>query len=214
MCGFLLNSLPQAMAAEKVHMSISNSDDSVILYDTSGTMLNSGSAMLGTLAGAWSYDSQGWFDGSKYYTQEELSYSQLASISNSFATATLTNMAPESNGSISEGGMFSLSGNYETGSSFDGKSMYIKIASDSGFSIFLLQSAKDTPLLFPSTRVEDLVYDWQTEAAADLEFPYYVTCILGGHRADGGFQLLVPEPATATLGLLGLAALMMRRRRQ
>ena len=49
------------------------------------------------------------------------------------------------------------------------------------------------------------------DKAAALGSEWYVECILG-HNTPDGFQL-IPEPATATLGLLGLAALMMRRRR-
>lgn len=217
-CGLLCGSLPQASAVN-VHMNVANDADrenpTIPFYHISGQPLDNGAAMLGTLEGSgWSYDTSSnlWYDGNRSYQQNDLSFSQLASIQNGFRN-TLTETG--NSGSISNGGLFSLSGEYTLDSALDGKPMYVKIESDSGFAIFLIQS-KDpigAPATYPSTIPGmEPAYDFQLEAAADQDFPYYVTCILGKDYNDG-FQLLVPEPATATLSLLGLAALMMRRKR-
>lgn len=217
-CGLLCGSLPQASAVN-VHMNVVNDDGegnpTIPFYNISGQSLDNGAAMLGTLEGSnWSYNTSSnlWYDGNTSYQQNELSFSQLVSIKNGFRN-TLTETG--GSGSINNGGLFSLSGEYTLDSALDGKPMYVKIESDSGFAIFLIQS-KDpsgSPATYPSTIPGmDPTYDFQLETAADKDFPYYVTCILGKDY-NGGFQLLVPEPATATLSLLGLAALMMRRKR-
>lgn len=223
LCAFALfaTAVPQVLAAN-VHMNVSNDNGAegpvIPLYDISGQALNNGAAMLGTLEGSgWSYDVQSnlWNDGHDSYNQNDLTFSQLAKIRTGFRS-TLIDIDSTQSGAISNGGLFSLSGNYTIDSALSGKPIYIKVQSDSGFSIFLVQS-KDTtgsPATWPSDFTNNISYDFQPESSVDLpDFPYYVTCILG-NTYNGGFQLLVPEPATATLSLLGLAALMVRRRRK
>lgn len=47
------------------------------------------------------------------------------------------------------------------------------------------------------------------------ELDYYTECILGNiNLQNNTIQLLIPEPATATMSLLGLTALMVRRKRK
>ncbi len=58
---------------------------------------------------------------------------------------------------------------------------------------------------------------WLTtkEQALTNELDYYTECILGNiNLQNNTIQLLIPEPATATMSLLGLTALMVRRKRK
>lgn len=216
-----MTAVPQVLAVD-VHMNISNDNGNqeplIPLYDTSGQALNNGAAMLGTLEGSgWTYDVQSnlWNDGQKSYAQKDLTFSQLVSIQTGFRS-TLTSIDSDQSGTISNGGQFSLSGNYTIDSALSGKPIYVKVQSDSGFSIFLVQSKDPTgsPATWPSDFTNEIFYDFQLESSVEMpDFPYYVTCILGD-TYNNGFQLLVPEPATATLSLLGMAALMVRRRRK
>lgn len=58
---------------------------------------------------------------------------------------------------------------------------------------------------------------WLTtkEQALTNDLDYYAECILGNINLENNtIQLLIPEPATAAMSLLGLAALMVRRKRK
>lgn len=58
---------------------------------------------------------------------------------------------------------------------------------------------------------------WLTtkEQALINDLDYYTECILGNINLENNtIQLLIPEPATTTMSLLGLTALMVRRKRK
>lgn len=160
-------------------------------------------------------------NGGNEYDQGNLSYSQIVDIRNNFVST--LNISPSDNGSITNGGLFSLSGSYQqpTGLALENTPLYLMVGNGSTIdvsteiAVFVFRKTEDGNLAtypsdpdFPGSNYLDFL---SRDKAVALESEWYVECILG-HNTPDGFQL-IPEPATATLGLLGLAALMMRRRR-
>lgn len=92
---------------------ISNEENyNTSIADTLGIPLSSGCAMLGTLTN-WNYNFNDakWANGGNEYDQGNLSYSQIVDIRNNFVST--LNISPSDNGSITNGGLFSLSGSYQ-----------------------------------------------------------------------------------------------------
>lgn len=92
---------------------ISNEEDyNTSIADTLGIPLSSGCAMLGTLTN-WNYNFNDvkWANGGNEYDQGNLSYSQIVDIRNNFVST--LNVSSSDNGSITNGGLFSLSGSYQ-----------------------------------------------------------------------------------------------------
>lgn len=202
---------------------ISNEENyNTSIADTLGIPISSGCAMLGTLTN-WNYNFNDakWANGGNEYDQGNLSYSQIVDIRNNFVST--LNISPSDNGSITNGGLFSLSGSYQqpTGLALENTPLYLMVGNGSTIdvsteiAVFVFRKTEDGNLAtypsdpdFPGSNYLDFL---SRDKAVALESEWYVECILG-HNTPDGFQL-IPEPATATLGLLGLAALMMRRRR-
>ncbi|MEE0764471.1 PEP-CTERM sorting domain-containing protein [Akkermansia sp.] len=202
---------------------ISNEEDyNTSIADTLGIPLSSGCAMLGTLTN-WNYNFNDakWANGGNEYDQGNLSYSQIVDIRNNFVST--LNISPSDNGSITNGGLFSLSGSYQqpAGLTLENTPLYLMVGNGSTIdvsteiAVFVFRKTEDGNLAtypsdpdFPGSNYLDFL---SRDKAVALKSEWYAECILG-HNTPDGFQL-IPEPATATLGLLGLAALMMRRRR-
>ena len=183
------------------------------IFDASGHSRENGSAMLGHLTSStWSFDLvNGNIQWSRDNTPvDQLSYSQMVEIRQSFASS-LSDVSPEYPGAITNNGQFSLSGTVASG--LEGKPIVLLITngdSSAEFSLFAFRNVTTGELaLYPGVVGDDmqLFFGSQEEAAAE-GYDWYITPLLGDD-----FNLVVPEPATATLSLLGLAALMMRRRR-
>ena len=202
-------------------INITNNDPSAYhLTNSLGQSLNEGSAMLGIFnSDSWSYntDTSKWtFEGNSY-DQGNLTYSQLADIRNSFHN-TLTNIPEEQNGSVTNG-FFTLGGQYQAPSSLDTPVYLMVTGADGDLAVFVFKSTTTDDAILNYSDLDpsspSLFELWLTSKDQVTEQSYYAECILGNVNLENGtVQLLVPEPATATLGLLGLAALMMRRRRQ
>lgn len=201
-----------------VDIYISNDDSPAYsLTNSLGQPLDKGMAMLGAFnSSTWSYDMENhkWNFGSDSYTQDQLKYSDLVAMQNNFNN-TLTNIPEEQNGTISTGGSFNLSGQYSSTSSTS--PAYLMVTGDTGeLAIFVFKSTTDDSVLNYSditSSMADSLELWLVNKASGSD--YYAECILGNVNLErNSIQLLVPEPATATLSLLGLAALMMRRRRR
>lgn len=183
------------------------------IFDASGHVLENGSAMLGYLTdNTWSFDLVGGkIEWSKSGTPAgQLSYSQMAEIRQSFTTS-LSSVSPEYPGAITNGGQFSLSGTLASG--LEGKPIVLLISNDDSpgeFSLFTFQHVETGVLAkYPGIMGDDMSFFFGSQQEAMAQgYDWYVTPIF-----NDDFQLVIPEPATATLSLLGLAALMMRRRR-
>lgn len=191
------------------------------LINSLGQSLNGGKAILGAFnSDTWSYDmkSSKWMFEGESYRQDQLTYSQLVNMQNSF-TNTLTSIPEEQDGTVTNGS-FDLTGAYETPSTLT-TPVYLMVTGETGeLAVFVFKKIADDSVLtysdvdFSTTNLFDL---WLTtqDRAPQLGCNYYMDCILGNVDTDRSeIQLLIPEPATATLGLLGLAALMTRRRRR
>lgn len=221
--------LTGTLAQADVHFFVDNDSANINLFDSNGAALNSGSAMLGSMENSlWSYDftNSVWSNNGNTYTQDELTGSQLEEIKSGF-TPTLTNLDANQNGLIDNGGNFALSGTYAPPSeSVNNSTVYLMIsdslslADSFEFAIFVFRKWDDDSLRqYPGslTGIDDVFLSMLTPEQATEYEDYYVSCILGS-PLNGGFTLVsgggaIPEPATATLGLLGLVALTMRRKR-
>lgn len=183
------------------------------IFDASGHSLENGAALLGHLTSStWSFDLvNGNIQWSRDNTPvDQLTYSQMVEIRQSFASS-LSSVSPEYPGTITSNGQFSLSGTITSG--LEGKPIVLLITSADSpaeFSMVAFRNVTTGELaLYPGVVGDDMQFFFgsQEEAAAE-GYDWYATPLLGDD-----FNLVVPEPATATLSLLGLAALMMRRRR-
>ena len=205
-------------AASAVTLTVHNVEengDSYItpIFDASGYSLQNGSALLGYLQdNTWSFDLVGGkIEWSKNGTStEQLSYSQMAEIRQSFTTS-LSSVSPEYPGSITNGGKFSLSGTLASG--LEGKPIVLMISNNDSpgeFSLFTFQHVETGELAkYPGVVGENMIFIFGSQEETIAQgFEWYVTPLF-----SDDFHLVIPEPATATLSLLGLAALMMRRRR-
>lgn len=182
------------------------------IFDASGHSLENGSAMLGYLTdNTWSFDLVGgkieWLKSGTPAGQ--LSYSQMAEIRQSFTTS-LSSVSPEYPGAIANGGKFSLSGTLASG--LEGKPIVLLISNNDSpgeFSLFTFQHVETGALAkYPGIMGDDMLFLFGSQEEAITQgYDWYVTPLFNDEF------YLVPEPATATLSLLGLAALMMRRRR-
>lgn len=191
------------------------------LINSLGQSLNGGKAILGAFnSDTWSYDmeSSKWMFEGESYRQDQLTYSQLVNMQNSF-TNTLTSIPKYQDGTVTNGS-FDLTGAYETPSTLT-TPVYLMVTGETGeLAVFVFKKIADDSVLtysdvdFSTSHLFDLGLTTQ-DRATELGYSYYMDCILGNVDRDlRTIQLLVPEPATATLGLLGLAALMTRRRRR
>ena len=199
---------------------ISNDDSSAYsLINSLGEPLNEGNAILGTFSsGTWSYDvtTSRWNFQGNSYAQDQLKYSDLMSMQNNFTSA-LTNIPEEQNGGVADG-RFNLSGDYSSSLT---SSVYLMVTGQDGeTALFVFKDVSSDSLLnydnidISGTETFDL---WLTtkEQALTNELDYYTECILGNiNLQNNTIQLLIPEPATATMSLLGLTALMVRRKRK
>ena len=182
------------------------------ILDASGHSLQNGSAMLGYLQDStWSFDLvDGKIEWSKNSTPAgQLSYSQMAEIRQSFTTS-LSAVSPEYPGAITNGGQFSLSGTLASG--LEGKPIVLLVNNDDSpgeFSMFTFRNVDTGELAkYPGVVGNDMTFFFGSQADAITEgYEWYAIPLF-----NDNFNL-VPEPATATLSLLGLAELMMRRRR-
>lgn len=183
------------------------------ISDASGHSLANGSAMLGHLASStWSFDLT---DGNIQWSRDNtpvdrLTYSQMVEIRQSFASS-LSAVSPEYPGTITNGGQFSLSGTLASG--LEGKPIVLLINNDDSpaeFSLFAFRNVTTGELaLYPGVVGDDMQFFFGSQEEAAVQgYDWYATPLLGDD-----FNLVVPEPATATLSLFGLVALMMRRRR-
>ncbi|WP_302014228.1 PEP-CTERM sorting domain-containing protein [uncultured Akkermansia sp.] len=190
------------------------------MINSLGQSLNEGKAILGAFnSDSWSYEKSQWKFEGKSYNQDELTYSQLVDMQNSF-TSTLApeSISEEQDGTVTNG-TFTLNGIYKTPPSSLTTPVYLMVTGKTGeLAVFVFRSVtNDSVLTYENLNLSnlsplDLCLLPKTEASAG---GYYMDCILGNVDRDlSTIQLLVPEPATATLGLLGLAALMTRRRRR
>ena len=188
---------------------ISNDDSSAYsLINSLGEPLNAGNAILGT-SSRWN------FQGNSY-AQDQLKYSDLMSMQNNFTSA-LTNIPEEQNGGVADG-RFNLSGDYSSSLT---SPVYLMVTGQDGeTALFVFKDVSSDSLLnydnidISGTETFDL---WLTtkEQALTNELDYYTECILGNiNLQNNTIQLLIPEPATATMSLLGLTALMVRRKRK
>lgn len=184
------------------------------IFDASGHSLDNGSAMLGHLTSStWSFDINplnNKIEWSRDNTPvNQLSYSQMAEIRQSFTTS-LSTVSLEYPGTITNNGQFSLSGTLASG--LEGKPIVLLITNDDApgeFSLFTFRKVETGELAkYPSVVGDDMMFLFGSqEEAVTQSYDWYVAPLF-----TDDFHL-VPEPATATLSLLGLAALMMRRRR-
>ena len=195
---------------------ISNDDSSAYsLINSLGEPLNAGNAILGTFSsGTWSYDvtTSRWNFQGNSYAQDQLKYSDLMSMQNNFTSA-LTNIPEEQNGGVADG-RFNLSGDYSSSLT---SPVYLMVTGQDGeTALFVFKDVSSDSLLnydnidISGTETFDL---WLTtkEQALTNELDYYTECILGNiNLQNNTIQLLIPEPATATMSLLGLTALMVR----
>lgn len=113
-------------------------------------------------------------------------------------------------GAITNGGQFSLSGTLASG--LEGKPIVLLVNNDDSpgeFSMFTFRNVDTGELAkYPGVVGNDMTFFFGSQADAIIEgYEWYAIPLF-----NDNFNL-VPEPATATLSLLGLAALMMRRRR-
>ena len=155
------------------------------------------------------------FQGNSY-AQDQLKYSDLMSMQNNFTSA-LTNIPEEQNGVVADG-RFNLSGDYSSSLT---SPVYLMVTGQDGeTALFVFKDVSSDSLLnydnidISGTETFDL---WLTtkEQALTNELDYYTECILGNiNLQNNTIQLLIPEPATATMSLLGLTALMVRRKRK
>lgn len=183
------------------------------IFDASGHSLENGAALLGHLTSStWSFDLvNGNIQWSRNNTPvDQLTYSQMVEIRQSFASS-LSSVSPDEKGSIINNGQFSLSGTITSG--LEGKPIVLLITSADSpaeFSMVAFRNVTTGELaLYPGVVGDDMQFFFGSrEEAAAEDYDWYATPLLGDD-----FNLVVPEPATATLSLLGLAALMMRRRR-
>lgn len=183
---------------------ISNDDSSAYsLINSLGEPLNAGNAILGTFSsGTWSYDvtTSRWNFQGNSYAQDQLKYSDLMSMQNNFTSA-LTNIPEEQNGGVADG-RFNLSGDYSSSLT---SPVYLMVTGQDGDYDNIDISGTETFDLWLTTK----------EQALTNELDYYTECILGNiNLQNNTIQLLIPEPATATMSLLGLTALMVRRKRK
>lgn len=203
--------------ASATTLTVYNEDDygesyNTPIFDASGHSLQNGSAMLGHLASStWSFDLvNGKIEWSNNNTPvDQLSYSQMAEIRQSFTTS-LSAVSPEYPSTITNNGQFSLSGTLASG--LEGKPIVLLITNDDSpgeFSLFTFRNVETGELAkYPGAVGDDMMFFFGSQEEAIAQgYDWYVTPLF-----NDDFHL-VPEPATATLGLLGLAALMMRRRR-
>ncbi|WP_297667678.1 PEP-CTERM sorting domain-containing protein [uncultured Akkermansia sp.] len=200
---------------------ISNDDPSAYsLTNSLGNPLNAGNAVLGAFnRNTWSYDvtSRQWNFQGNSYAQDQLKYSDLMSMQNNF-TSTLTNIPEEQNGSVTDGS-FNLSGDY---SSYTPTSpVYLMVTGQDGETAFFVfkNASSDSLLNYDNIKISgNEPFDlWLTtkEQALINDLDYYTECILGNINLENNtIQLLIPEPATTSMSLLGLAALMVRRKRK
>lgn len=133
----------------------------------------------------------------------------MAEIRQSFTTS-LSAVSPEYPGAITNGGQFSLSGTLASG--LEGKPIVLLVNNDDSpgeFSMFTFRNVDTGELAkYPGVVGNDMTFFFGSQADAITEgYEWYAIPLF-----NDNFNL-VPEPATATLSLLGLAALMMRRRR-
>lgn len=183
------------------------------IFDASGHSLENGSAMLGYLTdNTWSFDLVGGkIEWSKNGTPAgQLSYSQMAEIRQSFTTS-LSSVSQEYPGTTTNGGQFSLSGTLASG--LEGKPIVLMISNNDSpgeFSLFAFQNVETGELAkYPGVVGDDMMFFFGSQEEASTQgYDWYVAPLF-----NNDFHLVIPEPATATLSLLGLAALMMRRRR-
>lgn len=183
------------------------------IFDASGHSLENGAALLGHLTSStWSFDLvNGNIQWSRNNTPvDQLTYSQMVEIRQSFASS-LSSVSPDEKGSIINNGQFTLSGTITSG--LEGKPIVLLITSADSpaeFSMVAFRNVTTGELaLYPGVVGDDMQFFFGSrEEAAAEDYDWYATPLLGDD-----FNLVVPEPATATLSLLGLAALMMRRRR-
>lgn len=202
-------------------LNVSNADPSAYsLTNSLGQSLNGGTAILGAFnSDTWSYDigTNEWSFEGKSYTQDQLKYSDLVNMQTNF-TSTLNQTGAVTNGSFNiEGGV------YQSVPNSASSPVYLMVTGQTGeTAIFVFRSASNDPLgTDPLLTYSDLnlsgpeLFNLWLASKDLVEAPdYYAECILGNINPENGtVQLLIPEPATATLSLLGLAALMVRRRR-
>lgn len=191
------------------------------LINSLGQSLNGGTAILGAFnSNSWSYDmaSNKWNFESHSYTQDQLTYSDLVNMGNSF-TNTLDQTGTVTNGKFNIEG-----GNYQTSPPSSNSPIYLMVTGEDGdLAVFVFRSISDDPSLEDSLLTyndvslsgSELFNLWLAPKDSVSAPDYYAECILGNvDPINNTVQLLIPEPATATLSLLGLAALMMRRRRK
>lgn len=205
---------------------ITNNDPEVApgsfsLIDSLGSPLSGGTAVLGAFNNnTWSYNGGNWYFESTPYNPDQFTYSDLVSMRDNF-TSTLSGIDPDQNGSVSDG-RFNLSGqfqqNYPNLALGDNAVTLMVNGSSGELAVFVFKSVENDALLtynqvdYTTTNPIDLAL-FDKNAAQANEYGYYIDCILGTFDPAAGAFQLVPEPATATLSLLGLAALMVRRRR-
>lgn len=208
--------------ASAITLNVSNDDENAYsLLDSLGQSLNGGKAIIGAFnSNSWSYDmehSQWMFEGNSY-SQDQLTYSQLVDMQNSF-TSTLGSITPgEQDGTVTDGA-FNLTGEYVTSPDVSNSLVYLMVTGKTGeLAVFVFRSgANDSLLTYNDLDLSaiDPLELWIATKNHVSDTNYYMNCILGNEdMANHTIQLLVPEPATATLGLLGLAGLMIRRRRR
>lgn len=185
------------------------------LYTTAGTLFSSGCLQLGTTTSSLTADK----------------------IKDDFVTQT-TILAQEitlEQGTLTMG----ASGDFSASASFKGNAVpetnssllvaFIGNGSDastsSEFSMFIFRSTTDdSQLTWQNLKNIDLtdllLVDKATASSPDLGLDYYAECIMGTVDPNDSTKITfvsatqsIPEPTTATLSLLGLTALMLRRRR-
>lgn len=198
----------------------------ISISDAAGSPLSNGSAMLGYLNGSWSFSQDSltgeitWQKGSDSYKQNQLTFSQMTEIKNSFTNSLTPDPdATTWTGNVTHGGAFNLTGS----SNYAGNKeiiLLIESKDGSGFSLFIFKNTgtdetsipAGTIATYPGLGGDNNIYLNFGSLTQSQNFDWYVDGLLTYGNAETGFQL-VPEPATATLGLLGLAALMIRRKR-
>lgn len=216
-CAFLSGG---STALAVAYISVTNDFETAYsLLTPSGQLLNDGGTILGAFNNnSWSYDMENsqWMLGEKSYKQDQLTYSQLVDMQNSF-TSTLGPITSQQDGTVTNGS-FTLTGACKQSISSLSSPIYLMVTGKTGeLAVFVFKDAENNSLLtyndldITSPGTLDLLIAAKNQG----ENKYYMDCILGNvDRNLSTIQLLVPEPATATLGLLGLAALMTRRRRR